>query len=533
MVAMEVRTLQGIQGFLSSKLKSLDDYQQHLEKVGLVVNKTLLDDQYRQSLAENIAVWRQLRDNLRDLNSENGNDEEIYWYLRLIRAQVLLMRNLTVANRKHVLDLDIPNLTIRMYMNLIHDYGFKLTEITVALYAMTLEFICNTTGEPFPCSSFDVTNVSSFLALPLTQAPLEYTSNLWKKQYLALLRNFTSNDEFLYHAFRNNEFEHMIYTIVKIQGPGILLDDSRDISDKDMIYLQVIRNLSYNETFGNYLSQVQLNDVTKFRFYLESLQALITSLHNWDKFEVIGILNWCFPAFCILQQDVLDYFASQIEDDRIAQSLHDNINSILDVLIHLGTYNHAQEFIISYGGVDHLIALLECLQKNLWRVNFSKVGKEIETNGLTLNYSDIKIHEQMKRRVTLNAKTIKPTNFPETKTLIIELLTLLTYQNVEVQDKMRELHGLELILSNCVIDNNDPFIKERSIMCIRFLLENNQSNQDFVAKLEARKAVQDETLQEAGYEISLTNEGNVVLNANHNFRPNSGTETKKHRVSKK
>lgn len=46
-------------------------------------------------------------------------------------------------------------------------------------------------------------------------------------------------------------------------------------------------------------------------------------------------------------------------------------------------------------------------------------------------------------------------------------------------------------------------IKERSIICLRYLLENNKENQALVAKLEAKSSVTEEALQEAGLETEI------------------------------
>lgn len=119
----------------------------------------------------------------------------------------------------------------------------------------------------------------------------------------------------------------------------------------------------------------------------------------------------------------------------------------------------------------------------------------------------------LNQRVDYDSFQILPTNFPECKLLIIEILTMLVYNRREVQDRIRELHGLELVLSNCVIDDNDPFIKERSVVCIKYLLQDNRPNQDFVAQLEAKKAVQDDVLSEAGYEVKIGNTGELKLDS--------------------
>ncbi|CAI4869474.1 CLL_collapsed_G0005850.mRNA.1.CDS.1 [Saccharomyces cerevisiae] len=99
----------------------------------------------------------------------------------------------------------------------------------------------------------------------------------------------------------------------------------------------------------------------------------------------------------------------------------------------------------------------------------------------------------------------------KSRTVIIEILASLVYAHPEIQDQIRELGGLALILSNCVIDDNDPFIKERSIVCLKFLLKNNAKNQEYVKKMEAQDVVQDDALSKAGFEISVEKGGKVRL----------------------
>lgn len=96
-----------------------------------------------------------------------------------------------------------------------------------------------------------------------------------------------------------------------------------------------------------------------------------------------------------------------------------------------------------------------------------------------------------------------PEEFPLIKGKIITLLSLLTLHNPTVQNRIRELHGLEMILSNCMIDRNNPFIRERAILCIRYLLEGNAENQAFVAKLEAKETVSEGAIDEAGYQTEF------------------------------
>lgn len=104
----------------------------------------------------------------------------------------------------------------------------------------------------------------------------------------------------------------------------------------------------------------------------------------------------------------------------------------------------------------------------------------------------------------------EPKDFPLVKGKIIYILGVLCQRTPKVQDEMRELHGLELVLSNCIIDLNNPYIKERSIVCIRCLLEGNEANQAFVAKMEAKQSVTPEALDEAGFETEII-DGKIAL----------------------
>lgn len=106
--------------------------------------------------------------------------------------------------------------------------------------------------------------------------------------------------------------------------------------------------------------------------------------------------------------------------------------------------------------------------------------------------------------------TTNPAEFPRVKTSIIALLAFLATDNRFVQDEIRRLHALELILSNMIIDQNNPYIKENSILALSCVLKNNQENQDFISKLEVKEVVANEELENAGMEVKFVN-GKVRL----------------------
>ncbi|KAK9456675.1 spinocerebellar ataxia type 10 protein domain-containing protein [Dipodascopsis uninucleata] len=104
----------------------------------------------------------------------------------------------------------------------------------------------------------------------------------------------------------------------------------------------------------------------------------------------------------------------------------------------------------------------------------------------------------------------KPWEFPNMKLKLVGILSVLAEKNRTVQDQVRECGGLPVILSQCNIDDNNPFIREYAILCIKGLLENNKENQDFVASLEARESLTSDVLREAGYEATII-DGKVAL----------------------
>jgi palmitoyltransferase len=97
------------------------------------------------------------------------------------------------------------------------------------------------------------------------------------------------------------------------------------------------------------------------------------------------------------------------------------------------------------------------------------------------------------------------------KKLVILVLSSLVWKSVPVQEQIREYGGVELVLSCCNYDRYNPYIREHAIMCLRFLLEGNPKNQEIVEKLEARKVVPSEVLDNYGYETFIDKEGKVGL----------------------
>ncbi|XP_073336320.1 ataxin-10 [Pagrus major] len=96
------------------------------------------------------------------------------------------------------------------------------------------------------------------------------------------------------------------------------------------------------------------------------------------------------------------------------------------------------------------------------------------------------------------------------KAHLIRLIGNLCHNNTNNQNKVRELEGIPLILDNCNIDSNNPFISQWAIFAIRNLLEHNTQNQELVASLERRGSADYSALRELGFLVE-ERDGSLLL----------------------
>ncbi|KFV96835.1 Ataxin-10, partial [Fulmarus glacialis] len=87
------------------------------------------------------------------------------------------------------------------------------------------------------------------------------------------------------------------------------------------------------------------------------------------------------------------------------------------------------------------------------------------------------------------------------KSHLIRLIGNLCYKNKENQDKVYELDGIPLILDNCSIDDNNPFVNQWAVYAIRNLTEQNERNQELIAQMEEKGLADNSALESMGLEI--------------------------------
>ena len=500
-------------------------YKTALDNLNPIVIGLAQDEEYRLQLGSCRKIWDVAKSALDGCPSQPFKDQRnhdiCFLYMRTLRGIFLLLRNMSVSNQTIAQDILIQNSVIKSFINVTNGL-YNYDDMETSLYIAACSFLhnINKEGAIFDPTTFDL-NIQ-FLKYPLfhegKQLELIYP-------YILLFLNLIQNDDFCYHLFRHDDIDLLLNQILiedLAQNHSTLYqyleemhegDDSHELPPLDIILLKVFCRIAANESFAPYFEKIEKTNSAVFFKFLKLMQLVVTSSESWDKYQLTVIMAWCFRIYDQTSSNVEQYFLEKVENESVAQSLHTKLNIVLDIISKLCQYEHVQKFLIFYKGLEKLITLFQVLQNNLIRINFHKENRgKINELKTTKPYGEKVTDTQLlHKRVDYTNNNIKSTNFPECKSLIVEILSMLTFNKKEIQNKIRELHGLELVLSNCVIDDNDPFIKERSIICIRFLLTENKENQDFVAKLEAKKAVQDEALSEAGYEVKIGPDGNVGL----------------------
>ncbi|MBN3311076.1 ATX10 protein, partial [Amia calva] len=96
------------------------------------------------------------------------------------------------------------------------------------------------------------------------------------------------------------------------------------------------------------------------------------------------------------------------------------------------------------------------------------------------------------------------------KAQLIRLIGNLCHNNADNQNKVRELDGIALLLDNCNIDSNNPFISQWAVFAIRSVMDHNLQNQEVLKGLERRGVADDSSLREMGFRLE-DRDGQLLL----------------------
>jgi len=121
-----------------------------------------------------------------------------------------------------------------------------------------------------------------------------------------------------------------------------------------------------------------------------------------------------------------------------------------------------------------------------------------------------------------NTRNITPS--PQTlqgiMTATIRNLSNIIYESQVVQDEIRELGGIPLLLNQCNIDDNNPYLREHAIFAIRSLVTNNATNADLIRTLAPYGPAPSPVLHELNINTELSLDGKPVLTPRTNIGSN-------------
>ncbi|KAJ1734838.1 methionine permease [Coemansia biformis] len=94
---------------------------------------------------------------------------------------------------------------------------------------------------------------------------------------------------------------------------------------------------------------------------------------------------------------------------------------------------------------------------------------------------------------------------------LVQIIGHVAHRCPAVQDLVRELDGLALVLDHARIDENHPFIREYAVVALRSLLDGNAVSQAYVEDMEAVGVMQDPQLASVGLHTRLGANGRPVV----------------------
>lgn len=436
-------------------------YAPTLLLLGIVVRDVVVDVSLRDALVQAGTIEYMLTaiTNMFSLDKWSSIEPILLFHMRLFRGALLLIRNLIpFADRAVSGYLMVDN--VKMFL-IKADHTHSLYEPCIQAL---LEVLANNASKFGPDFLIDVDTFAVDVIAPIT--PL-LTHPAISQPLTMIICASLATDIAITALLRPAEC------------PAVTDFVAQNLTDHPEL-LALVEQMVCHEKFHNWIIYNLKSNSADF---LRAAVLAITHKEDWSNTQYVTILDWTLDV--VKKYSPLAISALKSESCNLAQldSLHLILVRALDIVADLGKFNHTQHMLLQREALDTIIPLFRAIHEN------TSVKKA-------------KIEDPTKKQ------------FPEVSSLIIEILANTCHTSFEAQEKIRELHGLELVLSSCVIDDNNPFMKERAILCLRFLLEKNQKNQQFVANLEAKNVADSTALEEAGYEVNFV-DGRVQVKKKH------------------
>lgn len=419
--------------------------------------------------------------------------------LRLIKGVLLIVKNLTFVHRQEDEEDEIYEFH--------KDLNFKIRELSVrlcerykdaneneeslkALDISIVSFHCLLIFMDIHQSSHDVSFLENLKLLNLILVQMVKIGGLFElKQILPQFKKYC-NEQKTRDLFLKDDCA-MIINLLKAMSRILEITSDVDIEilkenesgkyDIIIVLSHILVYLFIDERIGSSICRLEKrgessNSIILFLIASQISFSVDESEWGWD---YIAIGAMCLDLFKIYKTKASKLLELKDADNNELKIVHRKMIAILDIISNLLPVEIFKKTMNSYDLLKQVVEFLQVVEKNTQR----KRLKDFETSNS-------------------NEKS-----FPYAKTIIIEIITYLVHGDFKNQEAVREYGGLELVLNNCNLDVLEPFIRERCILCLKYLLENNSGNQEFIASLEAKgmeiNKENEAVLEKSGYEVEF------------------------------
>lgn len=473
-------------------LKSNGPLEARLNELSSIITQTHESSELRKTL-KNHGFLSLLKTGLSDLPQTPSLSQ-----LRLIRGILILLRNISASEGR-----DIPNIDL-----LLSDLVLLIHQVlTISKLALEnpdfykerwlpvcfqcLSNMAGNFGKPLPlpravCDEVCSLVVEIDLNEPYLGALLVFLNNLYVNSepetfprsildHLEMVVKLADLFDRIYtrldNQTRDDGYEDKIMEIGEDAEDEIVQQvDETLVSNYRTLHKFLERTVSLSYFLSRLLEEYSTGDARLITLF----ELCHTIFVAQDPIYTPELVSWLASFYLILADQVTLFLENNSSND--VSLLHTAISMNLELLAHFSASKETVMYLNSLKFLEKFIALSKTLHDLIKPI--SKLSASVESS---------------------------PSQFPHVKKLLIQNMGILVAHNFENQELMRTQHGLEVVLSNCIIDQLNPFIKETAILCIRYTLEKNPQNQEFVRKLEAKQVLNPDELAKAGLELEIEN----------------------------
>lgn len=486
----EIELLKGVKHFLQS---GNGDSVELIGKLGDVVQSTsrMMQDEkmykYTSDIGSDPNVHHEINENLECfLQYKMFRLDE----LRLMKGVLLLLRNFSLIN-------DLNADTYSLIVKVLEKLDGMFTDEELALKAVDISIVGFHCIFNFMKSNYDQEVVATTITtLNFVLDQLLYTGGIFElRQILPLVKQCCEIPE-----SRKIIKEQNCTSLIKLlKCTSRIISFNVDVNMDELhsngaveyqivvIIAECLKNFYDDEILGiaAYKMEKEETNDDAVLLYLIACQMVFSSepLESWDYVAIGAVILDFFRVYIDQCTKLLEDPHSDVFELKVK---HRKIIALFDIISNLMPYEMFKKVMNSYEVLEKLLQFFHVVENNTER-------------------------KRLKDEPVVNADK---KSFGNVKTIMIEILTYFVHGDKKNQDLVRERGGLILLLNNCNLDTNEPFIRERCILCLRYVLENNKENQDFVASLEAKgveiNKENEEILEKCGYEVEIV-DGKVQL----------------------